>query len=186
MAGEWIPLQASIIRAETFFTVGGFNPLISGPEDIDLLRQIALQGDIAETDRLIACIARGESGSTTDYSRHAEIRRWSRERTLDSAGVLGRFRASAESSYLHGRILRVYLTSVVWNLQNRRPWTAASRAVSALAAFALAGGHPLSASYWRALTKAYENKTFSRGFREARSLAWADSWHRECPRQCTD
>jgi hypothetical protein len=41
MAGEWIPLQASLIEAKTFFTVGGFNPLITGPEDIDLLRRIA-------------------------------------------------------------------------------------------------------------------------------------------------
>jgi glycosyltransferase involved in cell wall biosynthesis len=33
MAGEWIPLQSSLIDAETFFKVGGFNQSISGPED---------------------------------------------------------------------------------------------------------------------------------------------------------
>jgi glycosyltransferase involved in cell wall biosynthesis len=171
MAGEWIPLQASLIRADTFFAVGGFDPLISGPEDIDLLRRIALHADLAETDQVVAYIARGEDGSTTDYGRHAEPRRWARERTLGSHGVLGRFRASATSSYLQGRILRVYLTSVVWNLQHRRLFAALSRSIFGLASFVLAGRHLLSASYWRALARAYENKTFIRGFQEARGPA---------------
>ena len=171
MAGEWIPLQASLIRAETFFDIGGFNPLIAGPEDIDLLRRITLHGDIAETQQLVAYIARGEDGSTTDYSRHAEMRRWSREQTLDSPGVFRRFADSARSSYLKGRVLRVYLTSVVWNLQHRRPFTAAARSVAGAAAFVLAGHHLLSVRYWRALTKAYENQTFIRGFQAANGSA---------------
>jgi glycosyltransferase involved in cell wall biosynthesis len=168
MAGEWIPLQASIIRAEAFFAVGGFEPLISGPEDIDLLRRITLYGDITGTDHLVAYVARGEEGSTTDYGRHAELRRWSRERVLDSQRAFGRFRASADSSYLHGRVLRVYLTSVVWNVQHGRPYTAASRALYSLGALVLAGPRIVSTAYWRALVKAYENETFARGFREAR------------------
>lgn len=175
MAGEWIPLQASLIRAETFFAVGGFNPLLSGPEDIDLLRRVALHGDLAETDRLVAYIARGEDGSTTDYGCHAEMRRWSRERTLDAPGVFARFRGSADSSYLRGRVLRVYMTSVVWNLQHRRPFAGASRAASGLAILALAGRHVLSRSYWRALARAYDNQTFLRGFQEARGPAPAEA-----------
>lgn len=166
MAGEWIPLQASLIRAEAFFAVGGFNPLISGPEDIDLLRQIALHGDLAETDKLVACVARGEEGSTTNYERHAVLRRSSRERILEAPGVFERFRTSAGASYLRGRVLRVYLTSAVWNLQRRRLFTAASRATSGLAALVLAGQHLFSASYWQALVSTYDNQTFSRGFEE--------------------
>ena len=171
MAGEWIPLQASLIRAEMFFAVDGFNPLIAGPEDIDLLRRIALRGDIMGTDELVAYIARGEEGSTTDYAQHAEMRRWSRERTLDAPGVFSRFRASANSSYLHGRVLRVYLTSALWNLQHRRLFSAASRGVFSLAAFARAGRRVLSADYWRALASDYDNQTFSKGFQKARELA---------------
>jgi glycosyltransferase involved in cell wall biosynthesis len=171
MAGEWIPLQASLIRAEAFFASGGFNPLISGPEDIDLLRRIALDGDLAETDKLVAYVARGEEGSTTDYGRHAEMRRWSREGTLDQPGVFARFRTSADSSYLRGRVLRVYLTSAVWNLQHGRLCTAVSRAAFSLAALVLAGGHVFSPTYWRALATDYENKTFGRGFAEARGSA---------------
>jgi len=167
MAGEWIPLQASLVKTKTFFAVGGFNPLISGPEDIDLLRRVALHGEIAETEKLVACVVRGESGSTTDYARHAKMSRLARERILDSPGVFLRFRASARSSYFQGRILRAYSTSVVWNLQHRRIFAALSRATSSLAAFALAGRHPLSASYWRALAQTYESETFIRGFEEA-------------------
>jgi hypothetical protein len=132
---------------------------------------MALRYDLAETPELVAYITRGEEGSTTDYGRHAELRRWARERTLDAPGVLSRFRASAGSSYLQGRILRVYLTSVIWNLRHRRGFTAASRAASGLATLVLAGRHLSSASYWRALTRAYENKTFLRGFEEARRVA---------------
>ena len=166
MAGEWIPLQASLIKAETFFAVGGFNPLISGPEDIDLLRQIALRGDLAETDKLVACVARGEEGSTTNYGRHAVLRRSSRERILEAPGVFERFRASAGSSYLRGRVLRVYLTSAVWNLQRRRLFIAASRVTCGLAALLLAGRHVFSVNYWQALVRTYDNQTFSRGFQE--------------------
>jgi glycosyltransferase involved in cell wall biosynthesis len=167
MAGEWMPLQSSLIDARTFFAAGGFNPLIPGAEDIDFLRRMALLGDIAETQRLVAYIAKGEAGSTTDYGRHAEMRRWARELTLNSPGAFRRFRTSASSSYLHARVLRVYLTSVVWNLRHKRLLPAASRATFALTIFALAGRPVLSASFWLAVVEAYENKTFIRGFQEA-------------------
>jgi glycosyltransferase involved in cell wall biosynthesis len=171
MAGEWIPLQASLIRADAFFAVGGFNPLLSGPEDIDLLRRTALRGDVAETAKLVAYISRGEEGSTTDYDRHPRMRRWARELTLNSTGVFARLRASAASSYLHGRMLRVFLTSVIWNLQHRRLSTAASRGASALATMALAGHYLISASFWRAVLRSYENETFARGLEAASRFA---------------
>src|SRR5258706_696371 len=47
LAGEWIPLQASLIPAEAFFEVGGFDLRLSGSEDIDLCRRIALTHDLA-------------------------------------------------------------------------------------------------------------------------------------------
>jgi len=71
MAGEWIPLQASLIKTKAFFAVGGFNPHISGPEDIDLLRRIALEGDIAGVQALVAYIVRGEAGSTAAPSNRS-------------------------------------------------------------------------------------------------------------------
>ena len=36
MGGAWAPIQSSIVKADAFFEVGGFNPLIIGTEDLDL------------------------------------------------------------------------------------------------------------------------------------------------------
>jgi hypothetical protein len=128
---------------------------------------MALHGDLAETQKFVAYIVRGEAGSTTDYEYHPQMSRWARESILDSPGVFGRMRASANSSYWHGRILRAYLTSVVWNLQRRRLFSAASRAAFGLAALALGGRHLLSASFWRASARAYQSATFASGFQDA-------------------
>ena len=46
VAGEAIPLQASILRNSDFFAAGAFDPQITGIEDRDLGRRMALQGDI--------------------------------------------------------------------------------------------------------------------------------------------
>lgn len=167
MAGEWVPLQASLIETKTFFSVGGFNPLISGPEDIDLLRRIALHGDIAETQAVVAYIVRGEDGSTTDYKHHPEMSRRARETILNSPDVFTRMCASASSSYWYGRIFRAYLTSLVWNLQHKRLLLAVSRGMFGLAGLALAGPHLLSSSFWRAVAKPHASETFSRGLQEA-------------------
>jgi hypothetical protein len=167
LAGEWIPLQASLIRADAFFALGGFNPLLAGPEDIDLLRRVALQYDLAEMPDIVACLAMGENGSTTDYDHHPERSRWAREMILDSDGVLARMRASASSSYWHGRIVRAYLTSVVWNLRHKRLWTAVSRTTYAVYASILAGSYLFSSRFWQAVLKSYRSDTFARGLREA-------------------
>jgi glycosyltransferase involved in cell wall biosynthesis len=163
MAGEWIPLQASLIEAKAFFTVGGFNPLISGPEDIDLLRRMALHGDIAGTEKVVAHIVRGEASSTTDYTCHPEMSRWAREIILNSPGVFARMQSSARSSYWRGRIVRAYLTSMVWNLQHKRLCLAVSRAIFSLASLVLATPHLFSSSFLRAVAKPYASETFARG-----------------------
>jgi hypothetical protein len=72
--------------------------------------------------------------------------------------------SSVHRSYWYGRVARVYLTSVIWNLQHRRPFAAASRAVHALAALALAGRHLACADYWQAVARQYKSFTFARGF----------------------
>lgn len=167
LAGEWIPLQASLIKAEVFFAVGGFNPLISGPEDIDLLRRIALHADLAGTSEIVAVIEWGREGSSTDYHRHAEFSRYAREFLLDEKNAFLRMASSAKTGYWYGRIVRAYLTSLVWNLQHHRPLTAASRAASALAGFLLAGRGVFLTEFWRAVSNSYHSETFSRGIQLA-------------------
>jgi glycosyltransferase involved in cell wall biosynthesis len=167
MAGEWIPLQSSLIDARAFFEAGGFNQLITGPEDIDLLRRIALRGEIAGTEHLVSYIVRGENGSTTDYGAHAERSRWARERILGLNGVLPAALDSAHTPYLRGRILRLYLTSLAWNGRRRRWTTAASRLAFSLASGAMAAGSLFTRDYWRAVAGPYESDTWQRGIQES-------------------
>lgn len=166
IAGEWIPLQASLIRADTFFKVGGFNPRLSSLEDIDLCRRIGLVGDFAFTSEVVACIAMGVENSTTDFGRSAVESRWAREEVLDMPFAFSRMRLSANSSYWFGRSIRAYLTSAVWNVKRGRGFTAASRLMYGFAGLPLGGGRLLSKDYWRAVTKRYESETFLREFRK--------------------
>ncbi|MEM7333021.1 MAG: glycosyltransferase family A protein [Chloroflexota bacterium] len=167
MAGEWIPLQSSLINAETFFKVGGFNPLIPGSEDIDLLRRVALVGDIDAVDPVVAQLEMGLTGSTTDYDWSALMARWAREAILNESNAFKRLQDSANGSEWQGRILRLYLTSMVWNLKNRRGLTAVSRFNYAGASFFYAGSALLSAKLWQAVKSQYESPTFLKGFEAA-------------------
>ena len=165
MAGEWIPLQSSLIEAELFHRWGGFSALITGPEDIDLFRRICLYGEVAGTSNLIASIERGEAGSTTNYNQHSELSRLAREQILDDPVAFHRMKQSATSGYWLGRMLRMYFTSVIWNLQHKRLAIAASRLVSGLAVIVLSHFRISSVSFWKAFLKSYQSPTFARGFR---------------------
>jgi glycosyltransferase involved in cell wall biosynthesis len=168
MAGEWIPLQASFIERSTFMATGGFNPLLAGPEDIDLLRRITLKEDVDETPNLVAVVIRGEEGSTTDYVHHSQASRMARESILDATGSFQRMRSSAASPFWYGRMARIYLTSTVWNIKHRRVFTAFSRFAAALASIALGKMGLFTKSFWQAVKKPYASITFEKGIEEAR------------------
>lgn len=166
MAGEWIPLQSSWIERKTFMRIGGFNPLLTGPEDIDLLRRILLEEEVAETPNLISHVIMGGDGSTTDYAQHPQASRWAREKLLDAPNVYARMNASASDPFWRGRLMRIYLTSLVWNLQRRRLFAAASRAGSSAVSALQTGTGLLAGSFWRAVMKSYASTTFAAGFQE--------------------
>jgi glycosyltransferase involved in cell wall biosynthesis len=163
MAGEWIPLQSSLIKAELFHGLGGFSPLITGPEDIDLFRRICLCGQVAGTSSLIASIERGDAGSTTNYSRHSELSRLAREQILDDPAAFDRMKENATSGFWLGRMLRIYFTSSLWNLKHRRLAFAASRLASGLGVIVLGHVRTLTAEFWNALLTSYQSPTFARG-----------------------
>lgn len=171
MAGEWIPLQSSLIAADAFFAVGGFNPLIAGPEDVDLSRRIALQGDFAGMEEIVAHIGMGAEGSSTDYARHAERSRWAREKILNEPGVFERVHTSAQSGYWHGRCVRLYLTSLLWNLQHGNVYAALNRGVLGIASIFRAGKNVFSADFWHAIMHRYESQTFLQGFEPSTHLS---------------
>jgi glycosyltransferase involved in cell wall biosynthesis len=166
MSGEWIPLQSSWIERRTFMKVGGFNPLLAGPEDIDLLRRIVLEHEVAETPNLISQVIMGGEGTTTDYAHHSEASRWAREHILNASGVQNRMAASASSPSWKGRIFRVYMTSVVWNLKQRQFFTALSRMYFSLLSLLQSGTSLFSKQFWSAVIQPYASLTFERGFQE--------------------
>lgn len=169
MAGEWIPLQASIIKTDTFFSVGGFNPHITGHEDIDLCRRIALVGTLCAIPETIACVAIGQTSSTTDWERATYQNHMAREHIINQPGFFTRLRTSANNHYWHGRIARVYFTSMIWNLMHKKLFTAVNRAVWGVMSLIVAAPHLISPQYWHALLKPYQSETFIRGHSQARS-----------------
>jgi glycosyltransferase involved in cell wall biosynthesis len=152
IGGAWAPIQASLIRARVFFEIGGFSPFICGTEDEDLCRRSAYYGEFANTPEVVACLFRGQTWNTsTNYLRAPEDTKYSRDLLLSKPGVFHRLRASADSSYWHGRILRVYLSTISWNLKKKRFFTALSRMVYSLAIFGLSIPHLFSREYWTGL-----------------------------------
>jgi glycosyltransferase involved in cell wall biosynthesis len=174
MAGEWIPLQSSLIDANLFHQVGGFNPIITGPEDIDLLRKVALVGDIAEVDSIVSCIERGEESSATNYQTHPEISRLAREKILELPGVYQRMVSGANSSFWYGKLLRIYLTSAVWNIQRKRVFTTFSRFFHASKSLVHAGRYNFTPDFWQSVFHPYKSFTFERGIREAQDALQPD------------
>lgn len=150
MGGAWAPIQSSVVLARAFFDVGGFSPFICGTEDEDLCRRIAYQGDIANTPETVACLFRGQAWNTsTNYLRAPGDTKYSRDLILSKPATLKRMLVSADSSYWFGRVLKVYLSTIPWNLKKRRLFRALSRSLYSLAAFLLSLKHVNSVEYWQ-------------------------------------
>jgi glycosyltransferase involved in cell wall biosynthesis len=166
IAWEWLPLQASIIDSAAFFAVGGFaslSSLLGGFEDIDLSRKIALYYDMASRSEVVACIRAGDEGSTTNYVDVIQQNRQSRERALSAPESFARMTASARASSSHpgywfGRVFYYYLASMMWNARRMHPSTTGSRGAYAVAAFAVAGRHIMSADFWRGLFRSHVSR----------------------------
>jgi glycosyltransferase involved in cell wall biosynthesis len=156
VAGHAIPLQASLINANAFFVAGAFDPTITGVEDRDLGRRLALSGEIAYSPRLVASIRIGQIGSTTDWARLAEDDRWGREKALSAPNAFARLRASAYSDYWRGRVSRAYIASSVWNLKRRNILTALGRGMTGLV---VVGEHAIKPKFWLGFRENnYENR----------------------------
>jgi len=133
MGGAWAPIQASLIKASAFFEIGGFSPFICGTEDEDLCRRTAYYGEFANTSAVVACLFRGQTwGTSTNYLRAPEDVKYSRDLILSKPGTFRRLLTSADSSYWRGRVLRIYLSTVSWNVNKKRPFSMLSRAFHSL------------------------------------------------------
>ena len=91
IAGEGIPPQATWIRRDAFFAVGGFDPLAVPAEDADLVRRIGLFGPIAGTPHLVAEVrVEHPDTTTTNYAKHHGIWLQGAEKALSMPGTLRR------------------------------------------------------------------------------------------------
>ena len=168
MAGEWIPLQASLINQVCFHKIGGFNPLIPGIEDVDLARRMSRLFDFHGTSELVAGVGLGSERSTTNQVRARLDGREARELILNGSGVDRRLWESANHAYWRGRIVRLFLTSAAWNLARGNFWTAMSRTLHGMAALLRAIlGSLLNKDFWKAIISSHESEAFARGQAES-------------------
>lgn len=175
LGGAWVPIQSSILRSDAFFRVGGFNPLISGTEDLDICKRIAFIGSLANTPETVACLFRGRDWNTsTDYLRAPEDVRRSRDAVLDEPGALKKIvssaRGSSNAGYWFGRAFRVYLSTISYNISHKGLFAAISRTIFGIASCLMAGRHVFSANFLNGvradhvpetlhfITKAYEQQ----------------------------
>jgi len=153
LGGAWVPIQSSLVRQDIFFQVGGFDPHIIGTEDLDLCVRIAAIGRFANATEKVACLFRGGSWETsTDYLRAPQDVRISRNRLLGEKGISKRIvksaRSNTESSYWFGRVVRVYSSSIVFNLRTRRLFTAVSRTLYCVLMLVTAGPGVATSAFW--------------------------------------
>lgn len=155
LAGESIPLGASLITRELFFAAGAFNPGYTALEDYDLVVRSTLLAPIVATRQIVACFRVGARGGSTDWTNLPANLRRMREVHLDTPGLVSRALVSAgRDGQLRGRLVRVYLASVRWNvLQARKSATANfSVVLQRLAGAArLSGSAIITRAFWRGL-----------------------------------
>jgi glycosyltransferase involved in cell wall biosynthesis len=167
MAGEWVPLQASLIDRQAFFELGGFDPAVNGVEDKDLLLRSAQRFALDGTATPVAGILRGGWSSSTDWSQTRRHWHFACERVLNEPGTGARLRASVTSAYWHGRLLRLYLLSSAWNARAGRPLWTLDRLLHAASALFRAGPRLFSPVFWRALARQH----LTAGFAPSRTAA---------------
>jgi glycosyltransferase involved in cell wall biosynthesis len=150
ISGLWLQVAAVLIRADAFFAAGGFHPQFQISEEIDLFNRLALHQDFVGQDVVVAQISRGQSWQTTfDYSNVYEYNRWTRDSALSQPGAFQRLQQSAYNSYWHGRILRLYFVSMLWNWRRkRRFFIGLSRGIFAFSSMIYAHKHLLNRNYW--------------------------------------
>jgi hypothetical protein len=161
MVGEWLPLQVSLFRSDTFSAVGGFVALPSlrgGNEDLHLTRRVSGIAELAGSGTLVAAIRYGTDESTTDYGNLLCQNRVSREKALRSRGAFRRLLASSRErprnrNRWRGLAVRIYLASAAWNLRGFRVLTALGRTALGAAAAVAAGPHALTPSFWAGVTR---------------------------------
>ena len=165
MAGEWVPMGSYIIKRSVFFEAHGFDPRFTPGEDITFCRHVARTTQFARVAATVVALDRGEH-TTTHYADARLRSREGREQILNLPKVHVGLRDSAESQdqstntpYWHARLLRIYLVSAAWNIQQRRPIQAALRILSALRSLLWSSAVLTDRRFWRSLRGSHMSNT---------------------------
>ena len=118
VAGEGLPLQASLLKATSFFDVGDSTPDFLPVKIENLGRRLAMFYNINFIPDCVSQIRIGEAGSSTNWSLLSENDRLGREKALSAPHTYARMRSSATSEYWRGRASRAYVASMIWNLKS--------------------------------------------------------------------
>ncbi len=148
VAGEFIPLQSSLLSVKAFHDAKGFDPAFVGVEDRDLERRLAPTVLAVSMPTLVAQIRIGEEGSTTNWGTIVIDDQRSREAMLNSEIVRAQLRQVTSPAYWRGRIARAYFGSAALNARQGRPIVAASRIWHGSR---LSGSYLASSSFWRGI-----------------------------------
>jgi glycosyltransferase involved in cell wall biosynthesis len=153
MTETWIPIQASLIEADVFFEVGGFDPDFVVTQDLDLLRRIALSYDLAYTPEPVAAIERSDERKTkTKYSMGWYYIAKGRNSLLSDKNALSRLLKSADNSaYLHGLVIRNYKNATMFNLRQHHWLAALNRFILGMTGTLKSLAYLFSKDFWLAV-----------------------------------
>ncbi len=153
MGGAWAPIQVSLLQRQAFWAAGGYDqrtpPVI---EDLDLCRRLAYTGEFAHTEATLGCMLRDVNwGSSTPYKTGVAYNRQTRDQLLELPHCFTKMRTSARNCFWQGRVLHTYLSGCLFNLRQRRFFTAVSRGLHALATLLLALPCTRRKHFWQAV-----------------------------------
>jgi hypothetical protein len=115
------------------------------------------------TNGVAAVIRLDLDKSTTNCGNLQEQSRKSRNMILNQPGCFSRLRHFAQgrkgkAAYWHGRMVWIYLTSLLWSIQRARILISANRLVYFCASAFVSFQYWLHTDYWMGLTKPHQTR----------------------------
>ena len=151
VAGLGITLGAGLLRRDAFLGAGGFDLSFTIMEDMELLQRVAMLGEFAGIQNIVArWRAGGHTLSTTDLGAGSEACRRQREKAFSHPDCFANIAKSLRehrSPELRGRLVRYYFGSASRNAKEGRVLAAISRTGAGLALMGRGVAYP---SFWAA------------------------------------
>ncbi len=128
VAGIGIPLGACLIKRDSFFNAGCFDPAFTVMEDLDLLQRLVMLGRVESVGSTVARFRMGRHQlSTTTWEFSSQVCRLQREKAFQLPGCYAKIKRSLRgpnTSQIRGNLVRYYLGSSVRHIINAEFFTA--------------------------------------------------------------